>query len=71
MAVHVDRRMRLPAAEFFPGAQRKSGIALHHTVGGTAKSTFGWWLTDHTDGGGATRVGTAASLPLFSRGEKG
>ena len=46
MAVHVDRSMRLPDAEFFPGAQQKSGIAIHHTVGGSATSTVEWWLAD-------------------------
>ena len=39
MTLHMDRSFRLPESEYFPGAQRKSGIAVHHTVGGSARST--------------------------------
>ena len=30
MTLHMDRSFRLPESEYFPGAQRKSGIAIHH-----------------------------------------
>ena len=36
MAVLIDRSVRLPKSEYFPQVQRKSGIAIHHTVGGSA-----------------------------------
>jgi len=38
--------MRLPAKEYFPGPTKKSAIVLHHTVGGSAQSTFDFWRTD-------------------------
>jgi hypothetical protein len=39
MTVHIDRSLWLPETEYFPGAQKKTGIAIHHTVGGSACST--------------------------------
>jgi hypothetical protein len=53
MAVRIDRSLRLPESQYFPGAQRKTGIAIHHTVGGTAESTFRWWRAKQS------HVGTA------------
>jgi hypothetical protein len=35
-----DHSLRLPDGEFFPAARKKTGIALHHTEGGTAASTI-------------------------------
>lgn len=49
----IDKSLRLPAKAYFPTPEQKSGIALHHTVGGTAKSTFEYWK------GNAEMVGTA------------
>lgn len=46
MALTVSRALRLPAAEHFPASQTKTGIAIHHTVGGSARSTFDWWQAD-------------------------
>jgi hypothetical protein len=46
MAVVFDHTLRLPATEHFPRAERKTGIAIHHTVGGSAASTLNWWRTD-------------------------
>lgn len=46
MAPVINRTMRLPAQEFFPPGGPKTGIAVHHTVGGSAQSTFRWWLED-------------------------
>jgi N-acetyl-anhydromuramyl-L-alanine amidase AmpD len=51
--------MRFPKSEFFPAVPRKSGIAIHHTVGGTARSTFRWWMRDKTRAGLRRPVGTA------------
>ena len=53
MTVLIERSLRLPESEYFPGTQQKSGIAIHHTVGGTAESTFRWWRAKRT------HVGTA------------
>ncbi len=64
MAVPIDRSLRLPQSEYFPGAQHKSGIAIHHTVGGSARSTFQWWLHDKGDGGRPLIVGTAYLIDL-------
>ena len=36
MTVLIDRSLRLHASEYFPQVQRKSGIARHYTVGGSA-----------------------------------
>ena len=54
--------MTLPAGEFFESAETKTGIAIHHTVGGTARSTFNWWMEDRTQHGTRRRVGTAYLL---------
>ena len=53
MALHVDRSMALSPHEFFPPQAQKTGICLHHTVGGTASSTVQHWKTDDA------HVGTA------------
>jgi hypothetical protein len=59
MSVAIDRSLRLPQAEYFPGPEHKSGIALHHTVGGSAASTIGWWREDVTRAGRPRLTGTA------------
>jgi hypothetical protein len=51
--------MRFPEGQCFPPVPTKSGIAIHHTVGGTARSTFDWWLNDKNNSGGSRIVGTA------------
>lgn len=53
MPLNIDRSLRLPAGQFMPAAAAKSGICIHHTVGGSARSTFEWWLND------GQQVGTA------------
>ncbi|MBI4501654.1 MAG: hypothetical protein HY700_10880 [Gemmatimonadetes bacterium] len=58
MAVNVDRTLRLPDSEYFPEPQRKSGIAIHHTVCGAARTTFELWRKDSA-AGGPRRVTTA------------
>jgi hypothetical protein len=42
-----------------PGARPKSGIDIHHTVGGSARTTFELWRTDRNRGGRPRLVGTA------------
>jgi hypothetical protein len=59
MSVHIDRSLRLPETEYFPSTERKSGIAIHHTVGGSAASTIRWWREDVTRAGRPSLVGTA------------
>ncbi len=51
--MHINRSLRLPATEYFAEPTEKTGIAIHHTVGGTVESTIRWWCTDRTP------VGTA------------
>lgn len=46
MPLNVSRALRLPDLEYFPDGGPKTGIALHHTVGGSAASTLNWWLQD-------------------------
>jgi hypothetical protein len=41
----INSSMVLPNDQIFPEQCEKSGIALHHTVGGTARSTFEYWLS--------------------------
>ena len=52
MPVHVNRSLRLPASEYFASAQEKTGIAIHHTVGRGAESTFRYWRSDGAAGVG-------------------
>ena len=53
MAPTIDQSLRLPPSAYFPSTQEKSGLAVHHTVGGSARSTFEYWK------GNADLVGTA------------
>jgi hypothetical protein len=59
MAVHVERSLRLPDFEYFPEPQAKTGIALHHTVCDSARTTLDLWRRDRADGGKPNRVATA------------
>ena len=53
MALNIKNDWRLPDAEYFKNRTDKSGICIHHTVGGSARSTFNWWIQD------SQMVGTA------------
>ena len=53
MAIQINRTLRLQPPQYFPGKQNKTGIAVHHTVGGSASSSFEFWKSN-TD-----QVGTA------------
>jgi len=46
MPVPINRDLRLPDSEYFPSRDPKTGICIHHTVGGSVRSTFNWWLAD-------------------------
>lgn len=43
---NINRSLRLPDDQYFHSGDTKTGIALHHTVGGSARSTFRWWRDD-------------------------
>jgi hypothetical protein len=43
MAISINRTFKLPGDQFFQVTAPKTGICLHHTVGGSAQSTFSWW----------------------------
>ncbi len=53
MALQINRNHRLPEGQYFHEFTPKSGICLHHTVGGSALSTINYWA------GNAEMVGTA------------
>ncbi|MDZ7690197.1 MAG: N-acetylmuramoyl-L-alanine amidase [Balneolaceae bacterium] len=53
MAVQIKKDWRLADTEYFQTSNKKTGICVHHTVGGTARSTFDWWNRDQN------MVGTA------------
>ena len=64
MTVHVDRSLRLPQGEYFAERERKTGIAIHHTVCGAARTTIELWLGDRTPHG-ARRCNPARVRCLF------
>ena len=43
MALRIERTLQLKEKQYFPSRNVKSGIAIHHTVGGSAESTFNYW----------------------------
>jgi N-acetyl-anhydromuramyl-L-alanine amidase AmpD len=57
----IDRTtLLLPTTQYFPQTTEKRTIVLHHTVGGSARSTYKWWCTDRQAATGEERrVGTA------------
>lgn len=52
-ALNVNRTIRLEEKDYIPVDTPKNLIVLHHTVGGSAKSTIEYWRTD------PRRIGTA------------
>ena len=46
MALTLNNKLALPADQYFPTGSTKTGISLHHTVGGSAASTVDWWKRD-------------------------
>ncbi len=59
MTLKIDHSLQLPDGEFFPAQSRKTGITIHHTVGGTARSTLNHWIKDRNRAGKRRVVGTA------------
>jgi hypothetical protein len=66
MTVQVDRSLRLPDGEYFAERERKTGIAIHHTVCGAAHTTIELWRNDRTPHGGARRVAGFSGEPPAS-----
>lgn len=52
-AIVIDRSLRFPASQFFQESYPKWQIYVHHTVGGSAESSFNYWMKK------PDRVGTA------------
>ena len=42
----IDKTLRLDQEQYYATTHKKSLIVLHHTVGGSPKSTFKWWESD-------------------------
>lgn len=62
MSLQFDRSLALPEHEFFPQQEEKSGICLHHTVGGTAPSSVHHWKTDDANIGTAYMIGRDGTI---------
>ncbi len=62
MALQIKNDWQLPDAEYFKTTNEKSGICVHHTVGGTARSTFNWWNQDSNMVGTAYIIGRDGSV---------
>jgi hypothetical protein len=56
--------LQLAESEYFAERQAKSGIALHHTVADSARTTVELWRTDKTARGNHRRVATAYVIDL-------
>ncbi|MBI9071541.1 MAG: N-acetylmuramoyl-L-alanine amidase [Melioribacteraceae bacterium] len=46
MALNFNLDLKFTDDQYFPTKEKKSGICIHHTVGGSAQSSFQWWLND-------------------------
>lgn len=44
--MNIDRSLRLGIDQYKAEPTEKHLIVLHHAVGGSARSTFDWWVTD-------------------------
>lgn len=53
MSLPIDRTVRLSQMDYYTTPQAKHAVVLHHTVGGSARSSIEWWRAD------PGRVGTA------------
>jgi len=51
--MEINKTLRLPASQYYQDVVQKKSIYLHHTVGGSALSTFNWWKQT------TARIGTA------------
>ncbi|SHF72968.1 N-acetylmuramoyl-L-alanine amidase [Fodinibius roseus] len=62
MALDIKKDLALPEMEFFNVKDQKSGICIHHTVGGSAESTYNWWRNDSQMVGTAYLIGRDGTL---------
>ncbi len=46
MPITINKSLRLSSDQYIHSKTNKTGICIHHTVGGSAKSTFNWWVKD-------------------------
>jgi len=53
LPLKIDRSLRLPLDQIFPESFPKKQLYIHHTVGGSARSSFNHWLQQ------PEKVGTA------------
>ena len=44
--MRIDKSLLLPTSEYKNERTKSDLIVLHHTAGGSARSTFRWWMTD-------------------------
>ena len=59
MTLTVNRTLRLADGQYFSEPQKKTGIAIHHTVCRGARTAFESWQTDHTADGSVSHIATA------------
>ena len=62
MTLQIDTSLRLPQSEYIPAPQRKTGIAIHHTVCDSVRTTVGIWLRDKARNGTRRMVATAYAI---------
>lgn len=62
MPLKFSKKLKLPSDQFFPVENIKTGIALHHTVGGSAESTLNWWKQDGQMVGTAYLIGNDGTI---------
>ena len=60
--LNLDHSLALPPREYKKETTKKNLIVLHHTTGGSARSTFDWWLTDPKPIGTAYLVGRSGTI---------
>src|SRR3990167_7270156 len=42
----INTTLRLPHGQYYSRGHKKRAVVLHHTVGGSAESSFRWWVQD-------------------------
>ena len=67
MTVHLDRSLRLPDDEYFAERERKTGIAIHHTVCGAAHTTIELWRDDPRFRNGDSSMASSVSASRFCK----
>ena len=60
--VVIDRSLRLPADQFYQESWPKKQIYIHHTVGGSAESSFNHWMQQPEKVGTAYLIGRDGTI---------